>query len=139
MANFLGWIYTEGFENSAHTFMARLRGNSFALITQATISSITCKVYDRSSATPGTPVSSPTVVVASAIFDTLQTDGRWTVDSSTSPGSDGSAGYNFLHQVVGSVFSEGGKTYDVEYTFTPTAGEAIVQGFRHTTYPISSA
>lgn len=137
--NFLGWVETEGFEDTAHTFMARIRGNAYALITQATISTITCKVFDRASATPTTALATPTVTVSSAIFDTLQTDGRWTADSETEPGEDGETGYNFLFQVAGSVFSGAGRVYDVEFVFTPTSGEPVFQGFRHTTLPISGS
>lgn len=137
--SFLGWIATSGFEDTAHTFMARIRGNAYSLITQATTSTITCAIYDRASATPGTAVATPTVTVSSAIFDTLQTDGRWTVDTSSAPGSDGSAGYNFLFQVAGSAFSGPSRVYDVEFRITPTSGEVITQGFRHTTIPISGS
>ena len=137
--NFLGWVYTSGFEDTAHTFMARLRGNAFALVTQSSVASITCKVFDRASATPLTPIATPLVVVASSIYDILQTDGRWTADNAASPGADGAYGYNFLFQVPGTAFPEAGRVYEVEFTFTPTAGQTIFQGFRHTTVPISGS
>lgn len=136
---FLGRVATEGFEDSAYTFMARIRGNSGALIEIATISSIACKVFDLNSTTPSTAVATPTVTVSTAVYDTLQTGVRWTRDSTASPGPDGSVGYNFLHQVPGSAFAGPGHVFDVDYIFTPTTGEPIVQGFRHTTTSIYSS
>lgn len=90
--------------------MSRVRGNSGSYITQATLSAITCKVYTSS----GTLVSSPTVTISSAVYDTLQTsDARWTRDST---------GFNFLFTVPASAFPSPG-LYRVEFKFTPATGD----------------
>ena len=73
---------------------------------------ITCAVFDRSSATPDTAVTTPTVTITSAIQDTPVTNGYvWDVDD---------VGYNFLLDLAGTLFPTGGKLYRVEITFTTT-------------------
>src|SRR6187402_145567 len=99
------------FEDGGATFMARVLGNAGTAITQATISSITCNVYDMTA--PTVAVISPTVTVNSVVFDTLQTDARWTADTT---------GYNFLHAMPATAFPTGKRNYKVEYKFTPTSG-----------------
>lgn len=96
-------------EDSGASFMARVVGNDAANITQASITGITCKVFDSS----GTSVATPSITVANVVFDTLQTDARWTVDGT---------GYNFLHAMPDTVFTTGGETYTVEYMFDPASG-----------------
>jgi hypothetical protein len=57
--------------------------------------------------TAGTGITADTSLAkASVLFDTLQTDGYWSGDTT---------GYNFRHKVAGSNFSEGGKRYRIEY------------------------
>ena len=83
-------------------------------VKQADLSTITCKVFDRSSSTPDTAIATPTVTISSAINDTPVTDGvLWTEDST---------GYNFLHDLAHTNFPDGGRKYRVEYIFTPTSG-----------------
>lgn len=92
--------------------MGRIKGNDAANITQAGISSIVCNVFDLDSRSM-TPLVSPAMVVADNVFDTLQTDDRWTVDDT---------GYNFRHEMPASTFADGDKIYRVEYKFTPASG-----------------
>lgn len=79
------------------------------------VNGITCAVYDRSSATPDTAISNPTVTISSAIFDVPVTDGHiWNIDTT---------GYNFLHDLAGTSFPTADHKYRVEYTFTTTGGK----------------
>ncbi len=77
-------------------------------ITQADVSSIECDVLDE---TTGSTLSSPTVILTEVINDTLQTDDVWSVNGAPID----SYGYNFLHQIPGSSFPTGGKTYLIAY------------------------
>jgi len=86
---------------------------------QADISSITCKVFDRSSDTPGTEIATPTVTVSTSVVDTPVTATTlWTKDST---------GYNFIHDVAASNFPTGNHTYRIEYTVTLVGG-AVFHG-----------
>ncbi len=53
-------------------------------------------------------------MVATAVFDTLQTDARWTEDST---------GYNFRDDLAATKLPSGSTAYRVEYLFSPTVGE----------------
>ena len=64
------------------------------------------------------------LTVANVIFDTLQTDERWTRDDT---------GYNFRHALdvsTHAAFAEAGRDYLVEYRLTPVFGQVIVARFR---------
>ncbi len=90
--------------------MSRVKGLSGSYITQASLSAITCKVYNN----VGTLVTSPTVTISSSVFDTLQTtDSRWTRDTT---------GYNFLFTIPAAAFPSVG-LYRVEFKFTPATGD----------------
>lgn len=80
----------------------------------ADVSTITCKVFDLRSATPSTPITTPTVTVATAVLDTpVTTNVLWTKDST---------GYNFLHDLAASNFPTGEHWYRVEYKVTLSGG-----------------
>lgn len=80
----------------------------------ADVSSITCKVFDLDSATPNTPIATPTVTVSASVIDTPVTSSEiWTQDS---------VGYNFLHDLASSNFPDGSHVYTVEYEVTLTGG-----------------
>lgn len=100
---------------SGGVFLARIRNSSGSYLTQATTTSIACTVYDITS---GTAVSSstPTVTVATCVFDTIQTGSQWTKDST---------GYNFRHAMPAATFATAGKLYQVSYVVTPSSGEAF--------------
>lgn len=106
-------IYSETiFEDTSLTVMARIKGNAGTNITQASLSSITCRSYDSSD----TLVVSPTVTISSSVFDTLQTeddDPRWTKDST---------GYNFAFTIPAAAFPSP-QLYRVEFKFTPAVGD----------------
>lgn len=112
----------ESFEDQGVTLMARIVGNAATNITQATLTSITYTVVDKADPTT-LIVSGSAVTISSSVFDTLQTDARWTADST---------GYNFRHTVAASVISTGERTYRIEYKFTPTSGEVFYAVFEIT-------
>lgn len=72
--------------------------------------------FDLDSATPETPLNAggTALTVSAVIFDTLQTDARWTIDST---------GYNFRHTPGASNFASGDRRYRIEYVFDPVSGE----------------
>lgn len=85
-------------------------------IKQADLSTITCKVFQRTgTTTPDTAVFTPSVVIATAIYDTPQVDGEIWDESPM-------VGFNFLHDLAGTNFPNGGQTYRVEYVFETTSG-----------------
>ena len=67
-------------------------------------------------------VDSGTLTIANVVFDTLQTtalDPWWTADST---------GYNFGWLVPATTMIVGGIPYNIDLTFTPTAGAASAFG-----------
>jgi len=108
----LGFVWEDG----GGTVLARAVGQDAVAITQASLTSVAWKAFDESGATPDTPVATGTLTIATDIFDTLQTDPRWTLDST---------GYNVKHEIAASVFSAGDHIYRVEYVFDPVSGEVF--------------
>ncbi len=100
-------------EDGGAFLAARVLGNNGNYITQSAISSITYLVYDI---TAGAEVATGSLTVSSVVFDSLQTDGRWTEDDT---------GYNFGVAVSASWFSIADHTYRVEYKFTPSSGQVF--------------
>lgn len=115
-------------EDGACTCMARIVDNDGSAALKADLSTISRSVFDLDGDTPTVVYSGPTaVVVASSIFNTLQTDDRWDVDE---------VGYNFLNVVPASVLSSGGHRYRIEYLFTPVDGEVYWAVYELWTEPI---
>lgn len=56
---------------------------------------------------------------ASVVFDTLQTDGYWTGDTT---------GYNFRHKIDGANFPEGGRRYRIEYKIDTDLTGGVSEG-----------
>jgi hypothetical protein len=98
------------YEDSGFSLMARIYGQAATAITQATISSIALKVFDISSSTQ---IATATPVVATCVFDTLQTDAYWTKDST---------GYNFRYSTLAAHVPAGCGRALFEFTFTPSSG-----------------
>ena len=98
------------YEDTGITCMSRILGDDASAITQSTTSAITVAVFKNAS-TSATYTASLTV--ADVVFDSYQTDARWSKDST---------GYNFRYAVIASVFDAGDATYRVEFKFTPTSG-----------------
>ena len=101
------------FEDSGASLMARVVDNDGTDITQSDITTIKYSVFDVSD--PGA-ASNTGLNVSDVVFDTLQTDARWTKDST---------GYNFRHDLPASALPEGDHVYRVEYKFTPASGEVF--------------
>ena len=118
------WVY----EGAPGTVLCYVTGHDGAVITQASTSSIAYSVVDVRR--PNTVVASGTIVVADTVFDSLQTsDARWTVDDT---------GFNFAWAQPAAIVPDGGKTYQVEITFTPATGSAIPYPYRLKTHEIYS-
>lgn len=104
----------EAFEDGGATLLARVQGWNAADIVQSDISSIQYAVTDRTS---GAAVISPTALtVSDVVFNTLQTDARWSVDAE---------GYNFRHTIPATALPTGDHVFRVEYKFTPASGEVF--------------
>ena len=111
-------------EDGGATLLARIIDNDSTALKQADIDgtgTIKYYLYDEDSNTPDTAVTTTTLNEATVIKDTLQTDDRWTVDST---------GYNFIHVIAASELSSGGHRYRAEVIFTPDAGEAFPAVFK---------
>lgn len=99
-------------EDGGASMMARVVGNAGANIVQADIQSIARNVFIGTTLDAG-----PTALtVATVVFDTLQTDARWSIDST---------GYNFRDDVAAAIFATGDTRYRLEYAFTPASGEVF--------------
>lgn len=101
-------------EDAGAICLARVVGVDGANITHSDVTSIARKIFDLDSSTPTTAVDTSTLTVADTVYDTLQTDDRWSKDDT---------GYNFLDTVAASVLTTGDHSYLVEYKVTPVAGE----------------
>jgi hypothetical protein len=103
-----GWIVT----------LARVYTPDGTLLVQADVSSITLRVFNRSTLTrPSEPICpTATLLAADVVFDTLQSDTWWTVDLA------GGLGYNFRHTMKPGISPwenaelRGGEKYQLEYT-----------------------
>jgi hypothetical protein len=102
-------------EDSTFAVMLRLQVDGVNA-TQSVLSAITWKAWDEQNT--GTVHASGTLTVSSVVFDTLQTDGRWTADST---------GYNFRHDITQATFTDPGR-YVIEYTVTMTGGNSFIAG-----------
>jgi hypothetical protein len=122
-------IYGTAFKNGWATLMARIVGPTSANLTQADIATIQYSVYllddqDADQRTPVTGHSQITLPVYQVVFNSLQNDATWTVDS---------IGYNFRHILdisAHAAFAAAGRRYLIEYALTPLAGQIILVRYR---------
>ncbi len=117
-------------EDCGATNLGRLVGVDGTYITQATVASIQREIFDVDGDTPDVAVDSSSLVVADVVFDTLQTDARWSEDV---------VGYNFRDVVAGSILATGEHHYQVEYLFTPASGEAYMLMYVLDAKPVRSS
>lgn len=108
-------------------FLARMRNPAGAYVTQASLASLAYSIFDLKSLTPTIATATGTLTIATAIFDALQKDARWTVDS---------IGYNFLWLAPGSLFPNAPNEYRVKILFTGTDGTVFPLVFQPTTQPL---
>lgn len=101
------------YEDSAFAILARVHHNGVNVL-QATVAALEYQIFYADSAVAHTTATSLTV--ASAVFDTLQTDGRWTRDAT---------GYNLRHDVAASVLVDPTRDYEFEYKFTMSDGAEV--------------
>lgn len=101
-------------EDGGATCMARIfawTGIAAVQDTFDTDGSITRYIYN---VTANTTIDSGTgLTIATVVFDTLQTDARWTADTT---------GYNFRDEIADTNFLTGNSHYLVEYMFNPDTG-----------------
>lgn len=113
----------EFFEDSGGSLMARVVGPDAATVTSTMLSGITYSVYDT--AEPSTSlVNASTLTIANVIYDTLQTDARWTRDAT---------GYNFRYDAQSTELPAGKKKYRFEFRFAPVSGQPF-----HTAWEITT-
>ena len=98
------------YQGSTVSLMARVEADG-VLINRAAVASIAYQVFDLCDTAE--PVASGSVAVADSVYDELQTDDRWSEDS---------VGYNFRHDVPGSVQSVGDSICRYEYRVTLVSG-----------------
>ena len=101
-------------EDGGATLLARIVGNDAVNITQASISTITYDVYRQSDANNTDIQQNSPLTVASVIFDTLQVDAVWTVDS---------IGYNFSYAADALEIPTGKEVFVFQFKFTPGTGQ----------------
>lgn len=104
--------------NSGGSLAFRVYNPSGSLITQATVSSISAR-YRRKDRTDTLTSSSP--VVASTVYNSLQTDIFWKDDRGNLYDD---LGYNFRWDFSASIFTAYAALYGLEFTFTPSSGAA---------------
>ena len=117
------------FRNGSCTLLARVVGADAQPIVQADIDSAKYTVYllDDADADKQTPIDSHedvSLTVAECIYNTLQDDDLWDVDST---------GYNFKHVLdvaTSAAFTVAGRSYRVVVRLTPTVGQVILVRFR---------
>ena len=97
------------FPNGGVLVLARVLDWDDSAFKQADFGTITCKAFDVKN--PGSATSSETPTVANVIYDTLQTDSRWTKDST---------GYNFAYIFPASAVPNSERDYQLEVKFEPT-------------------
>lgn len=102
------------FEDSGISLMARVVGTASTNIAQAEFTNITYGVISTKSGSSATIAFGSSLTIASVVFDTLQTDARWTRDAT---------GYNFRVDLPSSAIPDGKRTYRAEVKFTPSSGE----------------
>jgi len=122
-------IHGQVFKDGAVTCLARIVGADGAVILQADLTAIEYTVYllddqDPDSRTAITSHTGVAVVIATSVFDTLQTDDMWDADDT---------GYNFRYTLsiaTAVPFAIAGRNYLVEFTFDPVAGQDFFARFR---------
>jgi hypothetical protein len=121
--------YGTAFKNGSAVLMARIVDQSGINVVQADIRAIQYSVYLLDDQNPDSRTAvaghaGVSLAVANVVFDALQTDPIWIVDTT---------GFNFRHALDVSAhpaFAIAGRRYLIEYQLTPVVGQAILVRFR---------
>ena len=97
-------------QNSTFAIMYRVLVDGSNMV-QADVDTIEFAVYNDDTREQVQALTA--LVVANVVFDTLQTDDRWSADSD---------GYNFRHDVSHSLLTDPDVTYRIEYKITLDGG-----------------
>ncbi len=122
-------VYGTVYNSGTAVLMARVVNSSGQNLIQAHVSSISYSVFElpvhgQGSQTPVTGHENVGLSVGDVIFDTLQNNESWNVDST---------GYNFRHEIdvsTAEAFTTPGATYWVRYEVTPVQGQKVVFRFK---------
>jgi hypothetical protein len=96
-------------ENTSVVCLARVRASSGSYLTQATTTSLTVKVFNLNDRSQSGATQTPSKT--SCVFDTLQTDARWSEDST---------GYNLAVPITADYLTDGNIVYQVECKLVTT-------------------
>mgnify|MGYP001579130680 CR=1 FL=1 len=126
-------------EDGSFALMARIVGHAAAAIVQADITTIERGVWNLTDDVAVEAFAS-IGAVSGFVYNTLQTDARWTVDTT---------GYNFRQDCLDTLLTKGEVTsespdrtetlYRVEYRFTPASGGKFMVVYHLTTGGIYSS
>lgn len=116
------------FRNATATLMARVENIFGQPINQASVATVSYTVYELDSSDPSVlvPITGHNQVAltkTNVLFDTLQLDAAWTVDT---------VGYNFRHEIdvsANEAFPKAGRAYQVRFEIVPVTGQKIVFRF----------
>lgn len=122
-------IHGTAFKNGSAVMLARIVDAAGANVQQAGIAAIEYSVFELDPCRPDNLTvvaghSGAALTVANVIFNSLQTDGLWTIDE---------VGYNFRHEVnisSAEAFPKAGAQYQVRYELTPTSGQKTIVRFQ---------
>ena len=116
------------FKNGSAVLLARIVDVNGDAVATSDLSSVSYSVLeidpvDHDTLTPIAGHDEVTLDVADVFYDTLQTDGAWSVDE---------VGYNFRHELevdTDEAFIVAGANYQVRYEVTPATGQKLVFRF----------
>jgi hypothetical protein len=122
-------IYGTAFKNGSITLLARIVDGQGTNVVRASILTAKYTVYLLDDQNPDSRAAvtghiNVALAISDVIFNSLQTDAIWTVDTT---------GYNFRHVLdvsVNQAFTVAGRRYLIEYQLAPTVGQTIVVRFR---------
>ena len=106
-------------ERSGCVLLARLTGDDGDAIVQADVSSAAYEVWDITDSPVVRITGATSLTVANVVYNTLQTDARWTKDST---------GYNFA-MVLPAASVPDAHSYRVDVQITPAAGQVFFAKF----------
>lgn len=110
------------YQNSAFSNVARITSSTGGYLTAAGVSALVYRVWEEMS---GTVTTTGTTLAISTTFSALTSSSIiWPVDTT---------GYNFKHDLDGTLIPNANTTYIVEYEITPASGSRFIEQFAITT------